>query len=55
MKKRMGIKTKLAVKRKLLRNKTLFSDVLRRTFHVVWATAVSRIRMNRYIDKECLE
>jgi|SaaInl6LU_22_DNA_1037377.scaffolds.fasta_scaffold292594_1 hypothetical protein len=55
MKKRIGIKTRLATKRKLLRNKTLFSDVLRSTFHVVWATAVSNIRMNRFNDKEYLE
>jgi hypothetical protein len=51
----MGIKTILAVKRKLLRNKTLFSEVLSSTFHVVWATAVSKITMNRYNDKEYLE
>ena len=37
--------------KKLLRKRTLFSDVFNNTFQVVWATAVMMIIIKRVTDK----
>jgi len=51
IKNKTGINRKLASKRKLLRKRTLLSDVFNKTFQVVWATAVRIIIIKRVTDK----
>ena len=51
IKNKTGINKILASKRKLLRKRTLLSDVFNKTFQVVWATAVKIIIIKRVIDK----
>lgn len=51
IKNKTGINRILASKRKLLRKRTLLSDVFNKTFQVVWATAVKIIIIKRVIDK----
>tara|TARA_B100001287_G_scaffold252708_1_gene234849 strand:- start:400 stop:567 length:168 start_codon:yes stop_codon:yes gene_type:complete len=51
MKNNTGIKRKLASNKKLLRKRTLFSDVFNNTFQVVWATAVMMMIIKRVTDK----
>ncbi len=46
-----GINKKLASNKKLLRKRTLLSDVFNKTFQVVCATAVKIIIINRVTDK----
>ena len=51
MKNKTGINRKLASNKKLLRKRTLLSDVFNKTFQVVWAMAVKIIIINSVIDK----
>ena len=51
IKNKTGINRILASKRKLLRKRTLLSDVFNKTFQVVWATAVKIIIIKRVTDK----
>ena len=51
MKNKTGINRKLASNKKLLRKRTLLSDVFNKTFQVVWATAVKIIIIKRVTDK----
>jgi len=51
IKNKTGINRKLASRRKLLRKRTLLSDVFNKTFQVVWATAVRIIIIKRVTDK----
>ena len=51
MKNNTGIKRKLASNKKLLKKRTLFSDVFNNTFQVVWATAVMMMIIKRVTDK----
>tara|TARA_Y100001935_G_scaffold222475_1_gene197262 strand:- start:125 stop:274 length:150 start_codon:yes stop_codon:yes gene_type:complete len=49
------MKRKLASKRKLLKKRTLLSDVFNKTFQDVWAIAVMMIIIKRETDKILLK
>ena len=51
IKNKTGINKKLASNKKLLRKRTLLSDVFNKTFQVVCATAVKIIIINSVTDK----
>ena len=51
IKNKTGINKKLASNKKLLKKRTLSSDVFNKTFQVVWATAVKIIIIKRVTDK----
>ena len=51
IKNKTGINGKLASNKKLLKKRTLLSDVFNKTFQVVCATAVKIIIINRVTDK----